>query len=288
MKRYGLETAGWVLAHAALLTRGLPLAIAIFVVLVGLCNAGTIDLGDSMRELVEADWVRADKKVELAHTWHVIERSKALSTCLRREGASKSLDPLTAQLSKLESQLANLETSGEVPHETRRGIYFDIRRLARRIAFCNPLLDFDKLLFIKRHDSGGVFHETHEWNPSVDNDGMLVYTRWDYFDRDTNIAHHIWTSYPDGRSPRSFHGNYPLQRQSRPWMEMSIRAIPGSHRYVASTGAHHGNAFGSLVMIDPRIEDNRAIAQLTRLTPDTPFPEAEARPIRDYMRYGTP
>jgi len=132
------------------------------------------------------------------------------------------------------------------------------------------------------------FHETHEWHPSVDNDGMLVYTRWDYVDRDTNIAHHIWTSFPDGRDPRSFHGNYPLRRENRPWMEMSIRAIPGSHRYVAATGSHHGNAFGSLIMIDPRIEDDRAMSQLTRLTPDTPFPEAEAKPIRNYMRYGTP
>ncbi len=132
------------------------------------------------------------------------------------------------------------------------------------------------------------FHETHEWHPSVDNDGMLVYTRWDYVDRDTNIAHHIWTSFPDGRNPRSFHGNYPDRRENRPWMEMSIRAIPGSHRYVAATGSHHGNAFGSLIMIDPRLEDDRAMSQLTRLTPDTPFPEAEAKPIRDYMRYGTP
>ena len=132
------------------------------------------------------------------------------------------------------------------------------------------------------------FHETHEWHPSVDNDGMLVYTRWDYVDRDTNIAHHIWTSFPDGRSPRSFHGNYPVRRETRPWMEMSIRAIPGSHRYVASTGSHHGNAFGSLIMIDPRVEDDRAMSQLIRLTPDAPFPEAEGKPIRDYMRYGTP
>ena len=39
-------------------------------------------------------------------------------------------------------------------------------------------------------------HETHEWHPSVTNDGMIVYTRWDYVDRDTNIAHHIWTCFP--------------------------------------------------------------------------------------------
>ena len=131
------------------------------------------------------------------------------------------------------------------------------------------------------------YHETHEWHPSVTNDGMLVYSRWDYVDRDTNIAHHIWTSYPDGRDPRSFHGNYPVKRESRPWMEMSIRAVPGSHKFVATTGAHHGHAFGSLVLIDPRVGDDNAMSQLERLTPDCPFPESEGRPIKNYMRYGT-
>lgn len=134
------------------------------------------------------------------------------------------------------------------------------------------------------------YHETHEWQPSVTHDGMLVYSRWDYIDRDTNIAHHKWTCFPDGRDARSFHGNYPLQRESRPWMEMDIRAIPGSHRFVAVTGAHHGHAFGSLVMIDPWVPDDNSMSQLTRLTPDTPFPEAEGGTgnIRTYSRYGTP
>ncbi len=56
------------------------------------------------------------------------------------------------------------------------------------------------------------YHETNEWTPSVDNDGMIVYTRWDYVDRDSDIAHHLWTCYPDGRDPRAPHGNYPI-----PW-----------------------------------------------------------------------
>ncbi|MFQ6098724.1 MAG: hypothetical protein ACE5O2_13435, partial [Armatimonadota bacterium] len=134
------------------------------------------------------------------------------------------------------------------------------------------------------------FHETHEWHPSVDNDGMIVYTRWDYVDRDTNVAHHLWTCFPDGRNPRSFHGNYPVRRESRPWMEMSIRAIPGSPKYVATAAAHHGNAFGSLVLIDPSVEDDGAMSQLERLTPDALFPEAEGRTpsIREHMVYGTP
>ncbi|MBC8373489.1 MAG: NPCBM/NEW2 domain-containing protein, partial [Planctomycetes bacterium] len=35
-------------------------------------------------------------------------------------------------------------------------------------------------------------HETNEWQPSVDNNGMIVYTRWDYVDRGFNQAHHPW------------------------------------------------------------------------------------------------
>ncbi|MDQ1257774.1 MAG: hypothetical protein QG656_2380, partial [Candidatus Hydrogenedentes bacterium] len=149
-------------------------------------------------------------------------------------------------------------------------------------------------LYSMRADGGDIqwfsCHETHEWQPSVDNDGMVVYTRWDYVDRDTNVAHHIWQCYPDGRDPRSFHGNYPVKREGRPWMEMDIRAVPGSHKYVAVTGAHHGHAFGSLVLIDRRIGDDGAMAQLERITPDVPFSEAEKhiRPIAKCMVYGTP
>jgi len=122
------------------------------------------------------------------------------------------------------------------------------------------------------------WHDTNEWHPSVDNDGMLVYTRWDYVDRDSDIAHHIWRSYPDGRDPRSYHGNYPLFRESRPWMEMSIRAIPADHRYIAVAAPHHGEAYGSLVIIDERIKDDRATSQIKRFTPMDRFPESEVAP----------
>ncbi|NQT86125.1 discoidin domain-containing protein [bacterium] len=133
------------------------------------------------------------------------------------------------------------------------------------------------------------YHETHEWQPSVDNHGMLVYTRWDYVDRDTNIAHHAWISYPDGRDPRSYHGNYPVKRESRPWMEMDIRAVPGSTKYVATTGAHHGNALGALVLIDHGTPDDGAMSQLESITPDCAFPEATRGKggVRAYSQYGT-
>ena len=56
------------------------------------------------------------------------------------------------------------------------------------------------------------FFETSEWQPSVDNNGMLVYTRWDYTDRENCLGSNFWLCNPDGRNPRAPHGNYPL-----PW-----------------------------------------------------------------------
>lgn len=391
------------------------------------------------------------QRFSLAHIRHVLDQAKQLRDRLAPEADAGRLSEAAAGLKELRVRLESLETAASTDQSQRKSLYLDARRAKRAIALCNPLLSIDSLLFIKRHDSVGVFHmcdqyygcnakpggglyvlrdpfgpepklenllaesvvqngrlkgqkleggtflspevsfdgqtiffawsqaqayekyqgkaayewtpecsyhifrcnadgselvqltdgpwndfdpcelpngrlvfvterrggflrcgrhcptytlysmepdgsdicclsfhETHEWHPSVSNDGMLVYTRWDYVDRDTNVAHHIWTCYPDGRDPRSYHGNYPERRESRPWMEMSIRAVPDSNKFVAVTGAHHGHAFGSLVLIDHRKEDDGAESQLERITPETPFPEAEGRPIRPYMAYGTP
>jgi hypothetical protein len=391
-----------------------------------------------------------------AHTRDVIERGKRLAARLQPVADPARLGPLIAELEQIDSRLAALEKAGDVPGNVRREVYLEARWLVRGIAFSNPRLDFNKLLFIKRHrgslphmcdqyygftavPGGGLFvlsdplgdhpkltnlvedslvengrlqgrkllpgaflspalsydgqtvlfaysensqamktwdevwppaaakrkwtttdcyhifkvdadgsglaqltdgpwddfdpcflpdgrvvfiserrggyvrcgiracrsfnlcsmkldgsdihpisyFDTNEWHPSVNNEGMLVYTRWDYIDRNTTIAHHLWTCYPDGRDPRAPHGNYPVRRQDRPFAELSIRAIPGSHRYVATAAPHHGYAFGSLVLIDLRNLDDNSNSQITRLTPEVPFPEAEG-PIRQNEVYGTP
>ena len=43
---------------------------------------------------------------------------------------------------------------------------------------------------------------------------------------------------------------------------MSIRAIPGSTSTWPSRRRHHGHAFGSLVLIDLRCEDDGACSQI--------------------------
>ena len=129
------------------------------------------------------------------------------------------------------------------------------------------------------------FHETNEWNPSVTNDGKILYTRWDYVDRYGCIVHHPWVTTLDGRDPRAVQGNY-SHRHRRADGEFSCRAIPGSHKMIATAGPHHGQFFGSIIMIDPRAEDDDAMGPVKRLTPDVGFPESQE--YAGAQVYGTP
>ncbi|MCK4292183.1 MAG: discoidin domain-containing protein [Planctomycetes bacterium] len=117
-------------------------------------------------------------------------------------------------------------------------------------------------------------HETNEWHPSVTHDGMIIYTRWDYVDRHGCTAHLPWITTPDGRDARAMHGNF-APREVRADMELDVRAIPASHRFVATGAPHHGQAFGSLVIFDPHIEDDDAMAPVKRITPEVDFPETQ-------------
>jgi len=144
---------------------------------------------------------------------------------------------------------------------------------------CHPRPVPTYTLFSMNRDGGDIvplsYHETNEWHPSINNDGMIVYTRWDYIDRGDCIAHHPWITFPDGRDPRSIHGNFPTRRGARPDMEMNVRSIPDSHFYVATAAGHHRRAFGSLVIFDRRVKDDGAMAPVKRMTPYIRFPEVE-------------
>ena len=127
------------------------------------------------------------------------------------------------------------------------------------------------------------YHETNEWNPSVTNDGRILYTRWDYPDRHWNLAHQPWVTTLDGRDPRQVYGNF-TPTHLRPDMELGCRAIPNSQKFVSTAAPHHGQAFGSLNIVDPRVADDDAMAPAQRLTPDVDFPESQG----GAQVYGTP
>lgn len=127
------------------------------------------------------------------------------------------------------------------------------------------------------------FHDSNEWNPSVMHDGRIVWTRWDYVDRHGCVAHVPWTTRLDGTDPRALRGNFAVRAQ-RADMELNVRPIPGSPKFVATAAPHHGQAFGSLIIMDPRIEDDDAMGPVRRLTPEVGFPESQG----GHEAYGTP
>ncbi len=166
-------------------------------------------------------------------------------------------------------------------------------------------------LFSMKDDGSDIaplsYFETSEWNPSVNNEGQLVFTRWDYVDRENCLGTRFWISDPGGGNPRAPHGNYPLpyhtfpdhtpwkvengrewdSRFGAPLVEMGIRAVPNSPLYIFTAAPHHGSVYGSLCMLDLREEDDHHMGQIKRITPHEPFPETEM-PGRRHYRYGTP
>jgi len=119
--------------------------------------------------------------------------------------------------------------------------------------------------------------EMFEWTPEVARDGSILYSRWDYVDRDNMPYMGLWAIRPDGSNARLIYGNY----TRAPHCTFEPRPIPGSHKIVFTASAHHAQTMGSLVLLDPSI-DTEGAQPITRLTPEVPFPEAEGWPKTSY------
>jgi mono/diheme cytochrome c family protein len=115
------------------------------------------------------------------------------------------------------------------------------------------------------------FHETNEWDPTVLHDGRVLYTRWDYVDRNAVFYQQLWTARQDGSHVGIYYGN----NTYNPVGTWEARPVPGSSRVMATAAPHHGMTAGSIILLDVA----RAIdgpGAITRLTPDALFPEAES------------
>ena len=114
------------------------------------------------------------------------------------------------------------------------------------------------------------YHETHEWDPAVLNDGQIIYTRWDYVDRHAVHYQQLWTVRPDGSNVRIFYGNGTFN----PVGVWEARPVPGSRQVMATAGAHHAMTAGSIILLDVT-QGIDGLNPITRLTPDALFPESE-------------
>lgn len=157
----------------------------------------------------------------------------------------------------------------------------------RRYVGCNP----SPVATLYRCDADGENIELASASPFTENtpwmlaDGRVLFTRWEYVDRNQLSFHHLWAMRPDGSGVAAFFGNQftgtgtPIPRFSDVAM-LDAKPIPGTQKIVASFSPDHGRGehLGYVTLIDPqRGPDAMAAARRihpTRMFRD-PFPLSE-------------
>ena len=119
--------------------------------------------------------------------------------------------------------------------------------------------------------------EMFEWTPDITHDGSILYSRWDYIDRDNMPYMGLWAINPDGSNARAVFKNY----TRTPHCTFEAKPIPGSHKLIFTASGHHAQTMGSLVLLDPSAGTD-GTPPITRLTPEVPFPEIEGWPMTSY------
>jgi len=112
--------------------------------------------------------------------------------------------------------------------------------------------------------------EANETDPMVMPDGRIVYTRWEYVNRNVTMFHMLWWMKPDGTQPSNFYGN----DTRSPWMISEAVSIPNSHKVVALATGHHSFSTGTILTIDPAIGEDGP-EPVRRVTPLIKYFEAE-------------
>ncbi len=121
------------------------------------------------------------------------------------------------------------------------------------------------------------FNNENEYEPSVLNDGRIVFTRWEYTNRHEMYFHMLWWCRPDGTGISQYYGNDTLF----PMMVVEASAMPGTEKIVATAQGHHSYNTGTTVVYDVRKGENGE-EPVTHITPETPYSESQGWPDPHY------
>ena len=107
------------------------------------------------------------------------------------------------------------------------------------------------VLFRCNADGGGIRQlssgSVNEDTPCVLPDGRILYTRWEYVNRDAVSFHHLWTMNPDGSGPMTYFGNmHPGE------VFIDAQPVPGTRKVVYIDAGYHGSQehAGTLLLLD--------------------------------------
>jgi hypothetical protein len=107
-----------------------------------------------------------------------------------------------------------------------------------------------------------------EYTPALLPDGRILYTRWEYTDKDLFHIQSLWTVNPDGTGTSVFWGN----QSYWPDLLMEARPIPGSRRVMFGAHGHHEVYWGGVGILDITEGFNYPDG-LTKVTQELPWIE---------------
>jgi hypothetical protein len=107
-----------------------------------------------------------------------------------------------------------------------------------------------------------------DYLPALLPDGRVIYTRWEYTDKEQKRLQSLWTMNPDGTGVAAFWGNQSV------WPDILAepRPIPGTKKIMFTGVGHHRWFQGSIGIIDPAKGMNYPNG-LTKVTREIRWPE---------------
>lgn len=106
-------------------------------------------------------------------------------------------------------------------------------------------------LYVCANDGSAIrrvgYDQVHTTYPTVTSDGRVLYTRWDYNDRNQMYIQGVFQMHADGTNQTELYGN----NSNYPTTLLHTRELPGAYsKYVTIVSGHHNQQVGKLAFID--------------------------------------
>ncbi|MCL2305223.1 MAG: DUF1080 domain-containing protein, partial [Planctomycetaceae bacterium] len=147
-------------------------------------------------------------------------------------------------------------------------VFVSTRRFGHTVCQPGPASN----LFRMKPDGSGItcvsMNTLADFSPQMLPDGRVLFTRWEYVDRDLTYRQSLWTQNPDGTGYQLFFGNT-IRDVGTFWQ---ARPLPGRTAQVVATFApHHGFPHGAIGLIDRSLgieaEKNHGFTYITKEFP---------------------
>jgi formylglycine-generating enzyme required for sulfatase activity len=114
-----------------------------------------------------------------------------------------------------------------------------------------------------RNERRLCYDQDHNWNPTVLNNGRVLFSRWEYADTPHYFTRLLFHMNPDGTGQMEYYGSNSYWPNSMFWP----RPIPGHSSAVSTviTGHHGTSRQGELILLDPAIGRKEAQGVIQRI-----------------------